>query len=73
VIKLPDTIGNGVEDIEPVIGADPYASLFIFHECGDGAVGKRGLTENAILDKNAAIVAVKAAIGADPENPGFVL
>lgn len=70
---MADGIGNGVEYIQPVVGSDPDASFFIFHQCGDSAVGECGLTEYAVLNKYAAVVAVEAAIGTDPENAGFVL
>lgn len=73
MIKLVDGIGDGVEYVQPVVGSDPDASLFIFHQRGDGAVGERGLTEYAVLNKYAAIVAIEAAVGADPENACFIL
>ena len=73
MIKLADGIGDGVEYVQPVVSSDPDASLFIFHQRGDGAVGERGLVEYAILNKYAAVVAVEASVGTDPENAGFVL
>ena len=73
MIKLPDGIGNGIQNIQSIICADPDAAFFIFHQCGDGATGECGLAEYAVLNKYAAIVAVEPAIGTDPENTRFIL
>lgn len=73
VIKLFDGVGGGIENIQSIIGADPYAAVIIFEKRGDGAVGQCGLTKNTVLDKQAAIVAIEAAIGTDPEDAGFIL
>jgi hypothetical protein len=73
VIELADGIGDGVEYVQPVVSSDPDVSFFIFHQCGNGAVGEPGLTEYAVLNKYAAVVAVETTIGADPENAGFIL